>query len=305
MWVLKHYFRHLLEVPEFTEAVYKVTFREAPIPVAKITIELVTLLVSACANEDVYETEEYPPPIQFLLKPLTEGGDNPIACLAKYLGSAPFERHLGMHLGFFRHDCVNTLLQICMTNYDIVDRAIYASGIVDIVLELFFEHKLSNVFHSIVTHLLETIFYCENTELLINWMKSTGFIKRICAEIESENEQEKENGGEDVRQYVGHLRLVLEKLEHIARMAPEIGEFVSSELPESSRSLFDDDDDEDDDDMDSNSVEDASDGEDEDDFLPSDDGEDQEEADEYDEDEDAEDEEDDGVDDPVDEESLL
>lgn len=181
---------HQLQSTEFTSRLVKVVCTKDPHPIASNALALMCHLFDVSYNNGEYENRDVAPIIASLLKHSDQEADfTPLQYLAWQLDhptlqSTPPSSTMQAPLGMYRLQLLRSVNSLLKTNYGLLHKEMFTSGLVSSVMDVLFRHATGSVIHLNVADTLGNVMYFERTEWLLAWLEQYHFVEKVASGFE-------------------------------------------------------------------------------------------------------------------------
>ena len=175
---------------KFTSALVRVVCQKEPHPVASYYLTIMCALFDISYNNAEYETRDYPPIIDCLLK--KEGEIAPLEYWAWQLDHPTLQTIPVSQLqdparqpfGVYRLQLLKSVNSLLKTNYGLLHYEMFRTKLVTSVMDALFRHTTASMIHLSVADTIGNVMYFERTEWLLEWLRSYDLIEKIAHAFE-------------------------------------------------------------------------------------------------------------------------
>ncbi len=119
-------------------------------------------------------------------------------------------------------ELLNALL---LSNFEAVHKQMDADEIFDLALNAFFDQPLNSVLHHNVVNMISNLFYCDNYDITIGFVKRSGLLDRICSELQPDENDKNRHLRASYAHYLIHLA---DKLNRVASMITPLNDVLEA-----------------------------------------------------------------------------
>ena len=209
-----------LQQADFANRLVQVVGQKEPHPLASHCLNIMCHLFDISFNNDDYESQHYPPIVAALI---AEGAEDKHTGTASTHGTQPNDGsstsrssfdgkgkmaplsywawqldHPTLQIippeqihdpsrqpfGMYRFQLLRSVNNLLKTNYGLLHREMFRTGLVSSVMDAMFRHSLSSLIHLCVSETIGNVMYVERTEWLVEWLAKYEFVEKVATGFE-------------------------------------------------------------------------------------------------------------------------
>lgn len=200
---------------QFTKLLVDIIFKHDPSPISHLCLLLFNSLLSQTFNLQSYKSTQLPIILSSLLEKCKASHEfiNRLYLLNYHLNN-PVMQISQDNIGIFRLKLIETVNLLIQTNYGLIHEELFKSGIMTSLLEKLFEK--SDIVGNRVNEIIQNIFYCDDSDMVLEWIKNTHLVDRLI------------EGFEKHKHSIPRLIGICLKLKRVSDIIPQFADYLDS-----------------------------------------------------------------------------